>query len=123
MQYFRVMLINCAERLPIVEVAYANNKEHALNYVLNKFNVKANQFSIVIVEHYDIVASPEHNHNRQEFEFDERDHLIGYTEVQNNNDLIINMQGDDGLEWEINFGDNSTFIDACMKELTRTQEI
>lgn len=117
------MLINCAERLPIVEVAYANNKEHALNYVLNKFNVKANQFSIVIVEHYDIVASPEHNHNRQEFEFDERDHLIGYTEVQNDNDLIINMQGDDGLEWEINFGDNSTFIDACMKELTRTQEI
>lgn len=116
------MLINCSERLPIVEVVYANNKEHALNHVLNKFDVKVKQFKIVIVEHYDIVASPEHNHNRQKFEFDERDHLIGYTEVQNNNDLIIAMQGNDGDEWIINFGDNSTFIDACMKEYAKSQE-
>lgn len=112
---YRVVLLNSAERPPIIEVVLAENREHALNHILTIHNVRANQFTTVIVELWTLEAPSEHNHNKSRFKFDENNHLIEYEEVQANSDFIVRYTDKDGVQNYINFGDSRTFVDVALR--------
>ena len=79
MKVYQVILSNVAEHLVIKEIVQANNKNHALNYILEKHKQKLKNFKIVFVEEIKNVASEKHDHNRYNYEFDSSCILSNHT--------------------------------------------
>lgn len=110
MKSFRVIMTNCAVRLPIIEIVSAKDKSHALNHVCKQHKVDVSQFVIVIVEDYENIASEDLIYSKNKYEFDADGKLLDYEIIKDeSNDLIINLGG-----VSYNLGDMRTFIDVAL---------
>lgn len=121
MKSFRVVMINAAVRAPVVDVVQAMDREHALNFVLHRHNVRIQDFKIVMVEPYDIVAPSEFNHSQNNCVFDDENKLVAYEEKNHGSNHVIEFEMD-GVIHHIDLGVHTDMIVAMMQEAAKEMD-
>lgn len=90
---YQVVLSKASERMPINETVLANNKNHALNFVLKKHGEYIDNFNITFVNEVDNIADEDTDHNDYNFEFKEDGILDTHTQIKERNLMAVEVDG------------------------------